>query len=177
MQSTLTSSDRKKIKTAELISFIIAGILGVLFHFVYGWTGENRLVGFFVPINESTWEHLKLILYPITLVSIFEYSLAGIRFENFLCIKVRSIWVGMLCVITLFYTYSGVLGKTVDWFNIVVYFLSLGGAYCYSCRRLLGQKPVKNTPVLCIVSFTVIAILFMIFSLYPPAIGLFAEPS
>ena len=176
MHSTLTSSDRKKIKTAELISFIIAGILGVLFHFVYGWTGENRLVGFFVPVNESTWEHLKLIFYPITLVSLLEYSLAGIRFENFLCIKVRSIWVGMLCVITLFYTYSGILGKTVDWFNIVVYFLSLGSAYCYSCRRFLGQKHVNSTSVLCIISYTVIAILFMIFSLYPPAIGLFAVP-
>ncbi len=176
MHSTLTSSDRKKIKTAELISFIVAGILGVLFHFVYGWTGENRLIGFFVPVNESTWEHLKLIFYPITLVSLFEYYLAGIRFENFLCIKVRSILVGMLCIITLFYTYSGILGKTVDWFNIVIYFLSLGGAYCYSCRRLLGQKPVKNTPILCIISFTLIAILFMIFSLYPPAIGLFAVP-
>lgn len=176
MQPTLTSSDRKKIKTTEIISFVIAGILGVLFHFVYAWTGDNRLIGFFVPVNESTWEHLKLIFYPIALVSIFEYYLTGIRFENFLCIKVRSIWVGMFCVITLFYTYSGILGKTIDWFNIVVYFLSLGGAYCYSCRRLLGQKPVKNTPVLCIISFTLITILFMIFSLNPPAIGLFAEP-
>ena len=176
MNSTLTSADRKKIKTAEIISFVIASILGVLFHFVYDWTGENRLVGFFVPVNESTWEHLKLIFYPVALVSIFEYYLAGMRFENFLCIKVRSIWVGMLCVVTLFYTYSGIFGKAIDWVNILVYFISLGAAYCYSCRRLLGQKSVKNTPVLCIISFTVVAILFMIFTLYPPAIGLFAEP-
>ena len=176
MNSTLTSADRKKIKTTEFISFVIAGILGVLFHFVYDWTGENRLIGFFVPVNESTWEHLKLIFYPIALVSVAEYYLAGIRFENFLCIKVRSILVGMLCVVTLFYTYSGVLGKTIDWVNILIYFISLGSAYCYSCRRLLGQKPAKNTPVLCVISFTVIAVLFMIFTLYPPAIGLFAEP-
>lgn len=176
MESNLTSSDRKKIKTAELISFIIAGILGVLFHFVYGWSGENRLLGFFVPVNESTWEHLKLIFYPIALVSTIEYYLSGIRFENFLCIKVRSIRVGMLCVITLFYTYSGILGKAIDWINILVYFISLGGTYCYSCRRLLGQKNVKNTPSLCIITFAAVAILFMIFTLYPPAIGLFAEP-
>lgn len=176
MQSALTSSDRKKIKTAELISFIIAGILGVLFHFVYDWTGENRLAGFFFPVNESTWEHLKLIFYPIAIVSVFEYYLDRTLFENFLCIKVRSIWVGMLCVVTLFYTYSGVLGKSMDWINILIYFISLGSAYCYSCRRLLGQKPVKNTPKLCIISFTVVAVLFMVFTLYPPAIGLFAEP-
>ena len=176
MHNTITTFERKKIKTWELISFIIAGILGVLFHFVYDWTVQNRLIGFFVPVNESTWEHLKLIFYPVALVSVIEYYLSGIPFENFLCIKVRSIWVGILCVITLFYTYSGVLGKTIDWINILIYFISLGAAYCYSCRRLLGQKSVKNTPGFCILTFTAVAILFMIFTLYPPAIGLFAEP-
>lgn len=176
MHSTQTTKDRKKIKTAEIVSFIIAGILGVVFHFVYDWIGENRLIGLFTPVNESAWEHLKLIFFPVALVSVLEYYLSGICFENFLCIKVRSVWVGILCVITLFYTYTGILGFNVDWLNITVYFLSLGGAYCYSCRRLLGQKPVKNTPALCILSFTVVAILFMIFTLYPPAIGLFAEP-
>lgn len=177
MNSTLTSADRKKIKTAEIISFIIASILGVLFHFVYNWTGGNRFIGFFVPVNESVWEHLKLVFYPIALVSVAEYYLSGIRPDGFLCIKVRSIWVGMLSTVTLFYTCTGVIGRVIDWLNIVIYLVSMAAAYCYSCRRLLGQKPVKNTPTLCIIGFTIIAILFMIFTLNPPAIGIFSVPS
>ncbi len=177
MNSTLTSADRKKIKTAEMIAFIVASILGVIFHFVYNWTGGNRLIGFFVPVNESIWEHLKLVFYPIALVSVGEYYLADIRPDSFLCIKIRSIWVGMLSTVTLFYTCTGIVGRVIDWLNIVIYFVAMGAAYCYSCRRLLGQKPVKNTPALCIIGFTVIAILFMIFTLNPPAIGIFAVPS
>ena len=177
MNSTLTSSDRKKIKTAEIIAFIIASILGVLFHFVYNWTGQNRLIGFFVPVNESIWEHLKLVFYPIALVSVAEYYLATIPSDNYLCIKIRSIWIGMLSTVTLFYTCTGILGRVVDWLNIVIYILSMAAAYCYSCRRLFGQKTVKNTPALCILGFTVIAILFMIFTLAAPAIGIFSVPS
>ena len=41
--------------------FLVTCALGVLFHFVYDWTGENAVVGLFTPINESTWERLKLL--------------------------------------------------------------------------------------------------------------------
>lgn len=177
MNSTLTSAERRHIKSAELISFIVASILGVVFHFLYDWTGQNRLIGFFVPVNESIWEHLKLVFYPIALVSVAEYYLAGIPSDNFLCIKVRSIWVGMLSTVTLFYTCTGVIGRIIDWLNIVIYFVAVGAGYCYSCRRLLGQKPVKNTPALCIICFTIVAILLMLFTLYPPSIGIFTVPS
>ena len=52
------------LKKTELVSFVIASALGVLFHFMYEWTGENAIAGLFFPINESTWEHLKLIFFP-----------------------------------------------------------------------------------------------------------------
>lgn len=176
MNSTLTSVEGKRIKTIELIAFVIASILGVIFHFLYNWTGQIRFIGFFVPVNESIWEHLKLIFYPITIVSLAEYYLCKIRTPDFLCIKVRSIWVGMLSTVVIFYTYVGVWGGVIEWLNIVVYFIAMAIAYCFSCKRLIHSGQTKNTPILCIVSFAVVAILFMIFSLYPPAIGIFAVP-
>ncbi len=176
MNTALTAQERKRIKTAEIVSFIIASILGVIFHFVYNWTGQIRFIGFFVPINESIWEHLKLIFYPIIIVSLAEYYLGKIRSEKFLCIKARSVWIGMLSTVVLFYTYSGVLGQVIDWINIVIYFIAMGIAYCFSYSRLTQQKPIKDTPVICILSLTVIAILFMLFSLYPPSLGIFTVP-
>ena len=38
-----------------ILVYVLAVVLGTLFHFVYGFTGENRIVGYFFPINESTW--------------------------------------------------------------------------------------------------------------------------
>ncbi len=176
MNPTLTSAERKRIKTTELIAFITASILGIIFHFLYDWTGQIRFIGFFVPVSESIWEHLKLIFYPIAIVSLAEYYLCKVCTPDFLCIKVRSIWLGMLSTVVIFYTYVGVWGGVIEWLNIVVYFIAMTIAYCFSCKRLIHSGQIKNTPVLCIISFVVVAILFMIFSLYPPAIGIFTVP-
>lgn len=176
MNYTLTSAERNRIKAAELIAFIVASILGVIFHFLYNWTGQIRFVGFFVPVNESIWEHLKLVFYPITIVSLAEYYLCKIHTPDFLCIKVRSIWIGMLSTVVIFYTYVGVWGEVIEWLNIVVYFIAMAIAYCFSCKQLIHPGKTQNTPILCILSFVLVAILFMIFSLYPPAIGIFTIP-
>ena len=55
-----------------LKKYIIKGtifvlITGVISHFVYEWSGNNRLVGLFFPTNESVWEHMKLCFYPYLL--------------------------------------------------------------------------------------------------------------
>ena len=59
------------LKKTELVSFVIASALGVLFHFMYEWTGENAIAGLFFPINESTWEHMKLVFFPMLVYGIF----------------------------------------------------------------------------------------------------------
>ena len=45
----------------NLIAFLVISILGTIGHFLFEWTGENAIVGLFFPVNESTWEHLKLL--------------------------------------------------------------------------------------------------------------------
>ena len=164
------------LKKSKIISTIGIFLLCFLFHFIYDWI-PCTLTAIFFPVNESIWEHLKLVFYPIALVSVAEYYLASIRPDNFLCIKIRSIWFCMISTVIIFYTYVGVWGNTVEWLNIVVYFLAMGIAYCFSCKRLIHPEQTQNPPVLCALSFAAVAILFMIFSLYPPSIGIFTVPS
>lgn len=35
-------------------------VVGSVVHGIYAWTGSNMIVGLFVPVNESVWEHFKL---------------------------------------------------------------------------------------------------------------------
>ena len=60
-----------KMKKIFIWSAIIVSILGTLLHFAYDWSGQNTLVGLFTPVNESTWEHMKLIFFPTLIVNIF----------------------------------------------------------------------------------------------------------
>lgn len=157
------------------ISFFMASILGTISHFVYEWSGNQCLVGLFFPVNESTWEHLKLIFFPIMLVSLVEYLFLNVKKDGFFCIRLKSALIGMVSTIVLFYTYQGILGKNADWINITIYFIAMMLAYGYSYKA-----EVKNVSIscsnLCLFLILALTLCFMIFSVFPPAIGLFKDP-
>lgn len=46
------------LKSTTIIGFIFVLVLGTISHFAYDWSGQNTLIGFLVPVSESTWEHI-----------------------------------------------------------------------------------------------------------------------
>ena len=108
------------MKLKNLIwGFIIIGIVGTLGHFLYKWTGENTLVGYFFPVNESTWEHLKLLFFPTALFTLIEYFIIKDK-DGYVPAAALSLIVGLISIVALFYTYSGVWGFKIEWFNIAI---------------------------------------------------------
>ena len=76
----------------NLFRFIFISVLGVLLHFTYEWSGDNAVVGLFSAVNESTWEHLKLLFFPFLLLTILEVLLRGNMLpEQFLPARVLGI--------------------------------------------------------------------------------------
>ena len=57
-----------------ILGMFPVAILGTLSHFVYGLSGENRFIGLFFPVNESTWEHMKLAFFPMLLFTMYVSS-------------------------------------------------------------------------------------------------------
>ncbi len=51
-------------------------LLGTILHFVYEWTNGAGFVSWFAPVNESVWEHIKLVVFPMLLVNMV---IAGFR--------------------------------------------------------------------------------------------------
>lgn len=164
------------LRKIELISGIAASILGVIFHFIYGWSHDNPAAGLFFPVNESTWEHLKLIFFPILLVSIWEYFFFHARYDNFICVKLISVLIGMAITVTAFYTYTGIYGKNSDVMNMLIYFVSMAAAYGFSYKMLRRKKLCGVSAQGCYMGFMILAMLFIIFTIFPPPIGLFAPP-
>ncbi|HNU23751.1 MAG TPA: DUF6512 family protein, partial [Mesotoga sp.] len=48
----------------EVLGFFFVFFFGVLLHMVYGWSEGNAIVGLISPVNESIWEHLKMLFVP-----------------------------------------------------------------------------------------------------------------
>ena len=58
------------LKRLSVIGVFFVLLAGTLAHFLYDLSGENAFVGLFVPVNESVWEHMKLLFVPLFLFTI-----------------------------------------------------------------------------------------------------------
>ena len=89
---------------------------------------------------------------------------------------------GMAAVVVLFYGINGILGFNLDWVNIAIYFIAVLYAhytfYRYACLPYYNtfsyHKPHRPVPLILPVFVLVfVTFLFMLFTFYPPHIGLF----
>ena len=166
----------KNLKRLELTCFILACILGTISHFFYDWSGQNYLIGLIFPKNESTWEHLKLIFFPILFVSVLEYLFLKVRTQNYIGTKFLSTLVGMIVTVIVFYTYQGVLGFTIEVVNIAIYFLAMSCAYLFSYHTIRKDSRLYLSEFAYYICFWCMTLLFICFSVFPPNIGLFQSP-
>lgn len=164
------------VRTIETASLLIAVFLGIIFHFIYNWSGENPVAGIFFPVNESTWEHLKLIFFPILLLTIVEFFFLNGKYKNIICVKFLSSLIGMSLTVVLFYTYQGIYGKNSEAMNILIYLISMAAAWLFSYQSLKKKRFCGISHSVCRVGFIVLTLLFILFTLFPPHIGLFASP-
>ena len=74
------------LKKIKILSVFGIFLLTSLFHFIYVWF-PNSFTSIFFPVNESVWEHMKLLYTTIIVWSIMEYFLIkrfDITANNFL---------------------------------------------------------------------------------------------
>ena len=114
---------KHSIKLWQLAGFSITSLLGTLLHFLYDWTGKSVIAAPFSGVNESTWEHMKLLFWPMLLFSIVQNRYFK-EYSDFWCIKVKGIVLGLVLIPIIFYTYNGVIGKSPDWVNIIIFFIN-----------------------------------------------------
>ena len=167
---------RNRLACWEIIGFIFVVIFGSLLHFVYQWSGRNRIVGSFAPVNESTWEHLKLLFVPMLLFSSVEYFVVGKNYPNFIVSKAIGMVFGMIAIVVIFYTYTGILGNHFLWADILTFVLGVTVAYLYSWRIINKQPIGSNANIIGIILILVLTLCFVIFSFDPQHIPLFLDP-
>lgn len=163
------------IKRWQIIGFLVTSIVGTLLHFLYEWLGEAAWIAPFSGVNESTWEHMKLLFWPMFIFAIVQSRYMR-KTECFWCIKLRGILLGLSLIPIIFYTYNGVFGKSPDWINIVIFFVSAAIAYIYETRLFNSNKKYIISPKLSLGILCFIAVLFVIFTFKTPDIAIFKDP-
>ncbi len=164
-----------KIKLWQLMGFAVTSFLGTLLHFLYDWLNKAKWIAPFSGVNESTWEHIKLLFWPMLIFAIVQ-SFFFKAYKSFWCVKLGGILLGILLIPVIFYTYNGVIGKSPDWLNIAIFFITAAIVYIYEARQFTSNKKECKNPRLALLLLCIIGFLFIVFTFKTPEIEIFKDP-
>lgn len=88
------------LKKSRFISTIGIFLLCFLFHFIYEWL-PSSITAIFFPVNESIWEHMKLLFSAIIFYGIIDYIILQklkIKYNNFF----TSLFVSAITIIPIY---------------------------------------------------------------------------
>ena len=160
----------------KLAGFLFVSIAGTFLHFLYEISGENIAAGLISAVNESIWEHMKLIFYPMLLVSLIEYYLSKGDRAIIRCSTLAGILQALVLIPVLYYSYTGILGVSADWFNVTIFFIAAGAAYWLEYRIESAPGNCRISVKLWILVLLLIAGAFTAATFYPPRVALFRDP-
>ena len=158
------------------MGFIFTGVLGTLLHFLFDWTGGSLVAGLISAVNESIWEHTKLLFYPMVLFAFIEYKAWGREARNFWCVKLAGILLGLFLIPMIYYTYTGISGKNADWFNIAIFFIAAAAAYYLETKLFQKNLPCKMPAWASAAVIILLAMTYTVLTFYPPHIPFFQDP-
>ncbi len=166
---------KRNLSLWQFAGFAVTSLCGTLLHFLYDLTNQNKLVASFSAVNESTWEHMKLLFFPL-----FIFALIQSRFfkelKNFWCVKLIGIAAGLCLIPVLFYTYNGTFGKSPDWVNIAIFFISAAAVFILETRLFKTDRFQCKSPWIAFAVICLIGVLFVVFTFATPHIPLFQDP-
>lgn len=166
---------KRSVSLWQLIGFIATSVGGTLLHYLYEWTGGSLLAAPISSVNESTWEHMKLLFFPMFVFALIEGRFFRDR-KDFWCIKLYGILTGLTLIPMLFYTYNGAFGKSPDWVNIAIFFVSAAAAYLLETHLFETERVTCKSRAVALFLLWIIAAAFVIFTFITPELPLFADP-
>lgn len=164
---------RIKPETYTLLGILVLFAVGSLFHFLYSLTGECFIIGLFVPINESIFEHTKMVVLPIFIWWFIFYLFR--KKDLFVNAWFTSALIAMISAIIaipmLFYFYSQAFGIESLVIDILILLVSLAIGQILGLHYYRHGKGIEYH--FAIFLMIVIIILFAFFTINPPAFPIF----
>ncbi len=150
------------LKKIKIISFFGVLALTFLFHFLYEWL-PNPVFAVLFPVNESIWEHMKLLYSGFFFWSIIEYLLIrkyNIKINNYILntfiVMVTSIIVYLIGYLPLYNWLGENMIVSIGWLIIVIILYEIFSFYLLKKEK--QDSPLnKASIVLIILGYVVFA--------------------
>lgn len=160
-----------------IITTLLLVMMGTLLHFVYDFSNHSPVVGIIAPVNESVWEHLKLLFWPFIIFSFVDYFINKNHLGNSFTITLICVAMGMLLIVFLFYTYTGIIGKNFLIIDILIFVIALTASN-YLYFKMMNDSSLQNDKInmISLILLISLMLIFVFFTFDPPQIPLFMDP-
>lgn len=149
------------LKTIKLIAVINIFLISFLAHFTYNFL-PNTLTSIFFPVNESIFEHMKIIFTSTIIYGLLDYTLLklnNIKFNNFLFQLMFTSFISIPIFLIMYLPIHFIVGE-----YLILTLLLLFITYLISSIISYNILIHKSIPLLNIISIPLIIIIYSIFT-------------
>ena len=154
------------LKKIKIINVVFLFLLSFLWHFMYNWF-PNNIFALVFPVNESIWEHMKIIYYCLLLGSVLKFYLCkknNIKINNFYIEAMVKSLLGVIFYLIIFIPLYLWLGESM--------IISIGlMLVTYIFMEFIGYKILTsdelNINILPVIIIALGCIMFVILTFYP----------
>ena len=163
------------MKKIKIIAAINIFLLSFFSHFVYN-IFPNTLISFFFPVNESIFEHMKIIFTTTILYGIIDYLLLKknkIPFSNFPFQLFITSFLGIILYLILYLPIRAIFNEylpTSIFLLLIIYIIMQVLSY-----HILNKPKIPIINKLSIPFIIITYIIFIFFTYYPPHNMLFYD--
>lgn len=163
------------LKKIKIIGIFVIFLLCFPFHFAYDFL-PNSITSIFFPVNESIWEHMKLIFTSFLVYSLIEYLVLkkySIDNNNFLFQTWFTPIIGIIIYLFLFLPLYRIFGENMI-ISLSLLFIVIIIEQIISYHFLL-EKEIKYQNIIGIIGIILTYILFGYLTYNPPISELFYD--
>lgn len=161
----------QKMFRRHCIAFVLAVLAGTGLHFLYAIL-PNPVLAVFSPVQESVWEHLKMLYWPYLAAAILLTRNRQTKNAGYWGAHFAAMLVMTLVAIGGYYILAGALGIESTAVDIALFVVALAVAFYLSYRMYNSGAARDHAAVLCFFVVLLGAAL-VLFTFLPPALPLF----
>lgn len=168
--------NKRTYAISEAVGCIVIFLLAVFLHFAYELTDHSTLAILFGSVNESVWEHVKIISAGYMGYALFELLWIKVPFHRYVVAKCLGLYLLMGGVIGVYYGYTLFTGHNILWVDIVSSFLLVVSVQFISYRLTVSRLPVEEYFAPSLMLLMLYYLMFFSFTIFPPRAELFRDP-
>lgn len=168
------------IKNLSIWGAVFAVVAGSFLHFAYGWSGNNFIIGLLAPINESPWEHMKLVFTPLLIFAFVDFYFLRLQVKNYCFALFKEIGVAIAFILAVFYIYTTLIGHSILAIDISSFVIGIILAKWLGYKILTGsfkKWEFNGVNTISAILLIFIAAFFIYATISPPQINLFQDPA